>query len=32
VRSEKDWPAIKQALRANVDIALTLFRKESWAA
>jgi predicted metal-dependent phosphoesterase TrpH len=32
VRSEKDWPSIKQALRANVDIALTLFRKESWAA
>jgi predicted metal-dependent phosphoesterase TrpH len=32
VRSDKNWPAIKQALRANVDIALTLFRKESWAA
>jgi predicted metal-dependent phosphoesterase TrpH len=32
VRSEKNWPAIRQALRANVDIALTLFRKESWAA
>jgi len=32
VRSEKTWPAIKQALRANVDIALTLFRKDSWAA
>jgi predicted metal-dependent phosphoesterase TrpH len=32
VRAEKNWPAIRQALRANVDIALTLFRKESWAA
>jgi predicted metal-dependent phosphoesterase TrpH len=32
VRSKKDWPSIKQALRANVDIALTLFRKDSWAA
>lgn len=26
------WPAIKLALRNNVDIALTLFRKDSWAA
>jgi predicted metal-dependent phosphoesterase TrpH len=32
VRSEKTWPAIKQALRDNVDVALTLFRKDSWAA
>ena len=32
VRSEKQWMAIKQALRANIDVALTLFRKESWAA
>jgi 3',5'-nucleoside bisphosphate phosphatase len=32
VRSEKSWPAVKQALKSNVDIALTLFRKESWAA
>lgn len=32
VRSEKTWPAIKLALRNNVDIALTLFRKDSWAA
>ena len=32
VRSEKNWPAIRQALRANVDIALTLYRKDSWAA
>ena len=30
VRSEKNWPAIRQALRANVDIALTLYRKDSW--
>ena len=28
---EKNWPAVKQALRANVDIALTLFRNGSWA-
>ena len=32
VRAEKNWPAIKEALRANVDIALTLFRNGSWAA
>jgi predicted metal-dependent phosphoesterase TrpH len=32
VRSDKNWPAIRQALRANVDIALTLFRKDSWIA
>jgi hypothetical protein len=31
VRSAKTWPAIKSALRANVDAATTLFRKESWA-
>jgi predicted metal-dependent phosphoesterase TrpH len=31
VRSEKNWPSVKQALRANVDIALTLFRNGSWA-
>ena len=31
VRCEKNWPAVKQALRANVDIALTLFRNGSWA-
>ncbi|SRR5258706_5970350 len=30
VRSAKTWPAIKSALRANVDVAITLFRKESW--
>ena len=32
VRCEKNWPAVKQALRTNVDIALTLFRNGSWAA
>jgi predicted metal-dependent phosphoesterase TrpH len=30
VRSEKNWPAIKLALRANVDVALTLFRNGCW--
>jgi len=29
VRSEKTWPAVRQALRANVDVALTLFRQAS---
>jgi hypothetical protein len=28
VRSVKAWPDIRHALRANVDIALTLYRKE----
>jgi predicted metal-dependent phosphoesterase TrpH len=32
IRCEKNWPAIKQALRSNVDVALTLFRDGSWAA
>jgi predicted metal-dependent phosphoesterase TrpH len=32
LRSEKTWPAVKQALRGNVDVALTLFRNGSWAA
>jgi hypothetical protein len=31
VRSVKTWPAIREALKANVDVALTLYRKESWA-
>jgi predicted metal-dependent phosphoesterase TrpH len=30
VRSEKHWPAIRQALRHNVDVAITLFRNGSW--
>lgn len=32
LRCEKNWPAIKRALRSNVDVALTLFRNGSWAA
>jgi predicted metal-dependent phosphoesterase TrpH len=32
VRSEKSWPAIRQALRSNVDIAITLFRNGSWSS
>jgi predicted metal-dependent phosphoesterase TrpH len=31
VRCDKSWPAIKRALRENVDVALTLFRNGSWA-
>jgi predicted metal-dependent phosphoesterase TrpH len=29
---EKSWEAIAPALRANVDVALTLYRNGSWAA
>ena len=32
LKSEKNWPAIAAAMRANVDIALTLYRNGSWAA
>lgn len=32
VKAEKSWPAVARALRANVDIALTLFRNGQWAA
>ena len=32
LRCEKNWPAIKDALRNNVDVALMLFRNGSWAA
>ena len=32
LRCEKEWDAIAHTLRANVDIALTLFRNGSWAA
>ena len=32
LRAKKDWPSVRAALCENVDIALTLFRKESWAA
>jgi hypothetical protein len=31
LRCEKNWPAIAGTLRANVDIALTLYRHGSWA-
>ena len=30
LKCEKHWPAVRKALCDNVDIALTLFRKESW--
>jgi glycosyltransferase involved in cell wall biosynthesis len=30
LRCEKRWPAIRDALRSNVDVALTLFRDGSW--
>ncbi len=32
IRSEKNWPAVRDALRANVDVALTLFRESAWSA
>jgi len=32
LRCEKEWPAIADALRKNVDVALTLYRNGSWAA
>lgn len=32
LRCDKDWDAIAAALRANVDVALTLYRNGSWAA
>ncbi len=32
LKAEKSWPAIAAALRANVDVALTLYRNGSWAA
>jgi 3',5'-nucleoside bisphosphate phosphatase len=31
LRCEKNWPAIKRALKSNVDIGLTLFRNGAWA-
>ena len=30
VRCAKEWPAIKTALRRNVDVAITLYRNGSW--
>jgi predicted metal-dependent phosphoesterase TrpH len=32
VRCEKNWEAIAATLRANVDVAVTLYRNGSWAA
>jgi predicted metal-dependent phosphoesterase TrpH len=32
LKCEKNWDAIARALRANVDVALTLYRNGSWAA
>jgi hypothetical protein len=32
LRCEKEWPAVRKALCTNVDVALTLFRKECWDA
>jgi hypothetical protein len=32
VRCAKSWDAIADALRSNVDVALTLYRNGSWAA
>lgn len=31
LRCEKSWEAVARALRANVDVALTLYRNGSWA-
>ena len=32
VRAKKDWASIKSALRDNVNVAITLYRGESWTA
>jgi predicted metal-dependent phosphoesterase TrpH len=32
LRCRKDWESVKAALRANVDVAITLYRNGSWAA
>jgi predicted metal-dependent phosphoesterase TrpH len=32
LRCEKNWEAIAQTLRSNVDVALTLYRNGAWAA
>ena len=32
LKTEKNWSAIAATLRANVDVALTLYRNGSWAA
>lgn len=31
VRAEKTWPAIQAALRANVDVAIMLYRNGEWS-
>ena len=31
LRAEKTWPSVKAALKANVDVALMLFRKQCWS-
>ena len=31
ISADQNWPAIKTALRRNVDVALALFRKGDWA-
>lgn len=30
VRADKDWPSVRDALRANVDVAIMLYRNGSW--
>jgi predicted metal-dependent phosphoesterase TrpH len=32
LRCDKNWEAVARALRANVDVALTLYRNGEWAA
>ena len=32
LRAEKNWDAVAKALRENVDVALTLYRKSSWSS
>ena len=32
LRCEKNWESVARALRSNVDVALTLYRRGSWAA
>ena len=32
IRCDKSWPAIRDALCSNVDVAITLFRNGSWEA
>lgn len=32
LRCDKSWPAVRRALVDNVDVALTLFRRDAWNA